>query len=50
MTWPRYMEWSAGIIDAGLEDSFFLGGFSCCIKAQMREGIEGRLKNEPVGG
>ena len=52
VVWPRYREGNAGIIDAGLEDSFSsLYEIShCCVKPQMREGMEGRLMSEPMGG
>ena len=46
------MEGDTGIIDAGLEDSFssLLETYHCCVKPQMREGMEGRLMSEPMGG
>ena len=52
VVWPRHREGDAGIIDAGLEDSFFslLETSHCCVKPQMREGMEGRLmRNERRG-
>ena len=52
VVWPRYREGDAGIIDAGLEDSFssFKETSHCWVKPQMREGMEGRLMSEPMGG
>ena len=44
-------EGDAGIIDDGLEDGFSSTPETshCCVKPQMREGMEGRLMSEPMG-